>query len=219
MDQGIISLVLNATPVAKTVMIILLVMSVFSWAIIISKWLSLRSAGRRADRGLERFLAARDLHEAVQTIGSEPRSPLYGITRRGVDEFNRSKASHSLPETVAENVRLSLQTGVSDTVSKAGGSLSFLATCSNTAPFIGLFGTVWGIMSSFHSIGLMKSASLATVAPGISEALIATAAGLFVAIPATIGYNLCLGKISELEVKLDSFSAAFLNRVRRENNS
>ena len=219
MDQGILSLVLNATPVAKTVMIILLLMSIFSWAIIISKWISLRSSARRADRGLERFLAAHDLHEAVQTIGAEPRSPLYGITRRGVDEFNRSKASHSMPDTVAENVRLSLQSGVNDTVSKAGSSLSFLATCSNTAPFIGLFGTVWGIMSSFHSIGLMKSASLATVAPGISEALIATAAGLFVAIPATIGYNLCLGKVSELEVRLDSFAVAFLNRVRRENNS
>ena len=219
MDQGILSLVLNATPVAKTVMIILLLMSIFSWAIIISKWISLRSSARRADRGLERFLAAHDLHEAVQNIGAEPRSPLYGITRRGVDEFNRSKASHSMPDTVAENVRLSLQSGVNDTVSKAGSSLSFLATCSNTAPFIGLFGTVWGIMSSFHSIGLMKSASLATVAPGISEALIATAAGLFVAIPATIGYNLCLGKVSELEVRLDSFAVAFLNRVRRENNS
>ncbi len=219
MDQGILSLVFSATPVAKTVMVILLLMSVFSWAILISKWISLKSASHRADRGLDRFQAARDLHEAVQVIGAEPRSPLYGITRRGVDEFNRSKASNSHPDTVAENVQLSLQTGVADTVSRAGSSLSFLATCANTAPFIGLFGTVWGIMSSFHSIGLMKSASLATVAPGISEALIATAAGLFVAIPATIGYNICLGKVGELEVKLESFAAAFLNRVRRENTN
>ena len=97
-------------------------------------------------------------------------------------------------------------------------SLSVLATAANTAPFIGLFGTVWGIMNSFHAIGLMKSASLATVAPGISEALIATAIGLAVAIPATIAYNLFLGRLGGIETLLVNFAGAFLNRVQREIN-
>ena len=98
-------------------------------------------------------------------------------------------------------------------------TLSFLATSANTAPFIGLFGTVWGIMNTFHAIGAMKSASLATVAPGISEALIATAMGLLVAIPATIGYNTFHGSLGVLETRLVNFAGMFLNRVQRELNA
>ena len=98
-------------------------------------------------------------------------------------------------------------------------ALSFLATSANTAPFIGLFGTVWGIMNTFHAIGAMKSASLATVAPGISEALIATAMGLLVAIPATIGYNTFHGSLGVLETRLVNFAGMFLNRVQRELNA
>ena len=97
--------------------------------------------------------------------------------------------------------------------------LPILATTANTAPFIGLFGTVWGIMNSFHSIGLSKSASLATVAPGISEALVATAIGLAVAIPATVGYNMFLSKLGQLDTLLGNFAGYFLNRVQREINS
>ena len=98
-------------------------------------------------------------------------------------------------------------------------AMTFLATAANTAPFIGLFGTVWGIMSTFHAIGAMKSASLATVAPGISEALIATAMGLLVAIPATIGYNTFHGRLGVLETRLVNFAGMFLNRVQRELNA
>ena len=98
-------------------------------------------------------------------------------------------------------------------------SLSLLATTANTAPFIGLFGTVWGIMSSFHSIGMLKSASLATVAPGISEALVATAIGLAVAVPATIGFNIFMGKLAGVDTLLVNFAGVFLNRVQRELNA
>jgi biopolymer transport protein TolQ len=94
-----------------------------------------------------------------------------------------------------------------------------LATTANTAPFIGLFGTVWGIMQSFHSIGMLKSASLATVAPGISEALIATSVGLAVAVPATIGFNIFMGRLSQVDTLLVNFASTFLNRVQRELNA
>ena len=104
-------------------------------------------------------------------------------------------------------------------MTRLSSSLSFLATAANTAPFIGLFGTIWGIMHTFHCIGAMKSASLATVAPGISEALIATAFGLAVAIPATVGYNIFVGKLGDLESKLVNFAGMFLNRVHRELNA
>jgi biopolymer transport protein TolQ len=117
---------------------------------------------------------------------------------------------------VLDNVRRALSQGVSSEMSKFRSSLSGLATMANTAPFIGLFGTVWGIMHSFHSIGQMQSASLGTVAPGISEALVATAMGLFVAVPATVGYNMFLGMLDKVEVLLVNFAGVFLNRVHSE---
>ena len=114
---------------------------------------------------------------------------------------------------------IALRQGVDMEMTRLTSSLSFLATSANTAPFIGLFGTVWGIMNTFHAIGAMKSASLATVAPGISEALIATAMGLLVAIPATIGYNTFHGSLGVLETRLVNFAGMFLNRVQRELNA
>ena len=120
---------------------------------------------------------------------------------------------------VVDNVRRSLRQGVNIEMARLTASLSSLATAANTAPFIGLFGTVWGIMNTFHAIGAMKSASLATVAPGISEALIATALGLVVAIPATVAYNSFLGRLDQLESRLVNFAGMFLNRVQREINA
>ena len=134
-------------------------------------------------------------------------------------EFNSSKEAGNSEEVIVENVRRALRQGVSTEMTRLSSSLSFLATTANTAPFIGLFGTIWGIMHTFHSIGAMKSASLATVAPGISEALIATAFGLAVAIPATVGYNIFVGKLGDLESKLVNFAGMFLNRVHRELNA
>ena len=112
-----------------------------------------------------------------------------------------------------------LRQGVASEMARLERSLSLLATAANTAPFIGLFGTVWGIMHSFHSIGMLKSASLATVAPGISEALVATAIGLGVAVPATIGFNIFMGKLSQVDTLLVNFAGVFLNRVQRELNA
>ena len=155
----------------------------------------------------------------MQSLGSDPTSPLYYIAHQGVLEFNRSKELGNSSEVVVDNVRRALRQGVGTELARLQSSLSVLATCANTAPFIGLFGTVWGIMSSFHSIGMLKSASLATVALGISEALVATAIGLAVAVPATIGFNIFMGKLSQVDTLLVNFAGVFLNRVQREINA
>ncbi len=212
----LLKMIADATIVAKIILIILMLMSVGSWSLIIYKFFSLRAAKLKAGVGLARFTDARDLREAVHSLGGDFSSPLYHVAQQGVAEFNRLKEGGSNPEIVVDNVRRALRQGVSEVVAKIGASLSFLATCANTAPFIGLFGTVWGIMYSFQEIGAKGSASLATVAPGISEALIATAVGLFVAIPATVGYNMFLSRLSALEAELVNFAGVFLNRVQRE---
>ena len=219
MDYSIISLFTSATLVAKVVMAILIAMSVLSWTVIISKFFSLGSAERKAASGLARFNEAPDLRQALQSLGSDPSSPLYAVAQHGVREFNNGKEAGVSESVVVETVRRALNQGVGQELDRMHKSLSLLATAANTAPFIGLFGTVWGIMTSFHAIGQMKSASLATVAPGISEALIATAVGLAVAVPATIAYNIFLGKLDSIETRLINFAGVFLNRVQREVNA
>ncbi len=218
-EFSIYSMVEQASLVAKCVLVLLILMSVGSWSLMIKKWFVLGSARKKSNSGLIRFEQAHDLREAVQSLGSDPSSPLYFVAHQGVLEFNKSKELGNSTEIVVDNVNRSLAQGVTTELTRLHSGLSLLATTANTAPFIGLFGTVWGIMNSFHSIGLLKSASLATVAPGISEALVATAIGLAVAVPATIGYNIFLGKLTEVETKLTNFAGVFLNRVQRELNA
>lgn len=215
----LLSLLDNAAPVVKGVLGILLCMSVSSWSLMLYKFFVCRASYKKTAKGLEDFIQARGLREAVQLLGNDPYSPLYHVARQGVAEFSRLKEAGNSEEVAADNVSRSLRQGVSEVMAGLGAFVSFLATCANTAPFIGLFGTVWGIMNSFRSIGLEGKASLATVAPGISEALVATAIGLFVAIPASIGYNSLLNRLQLIETELENFSGAFLNRVRREMNA
>lgn len=215
-DSNIFALMWQATFMVKCVLGVLVIMSVVSWSLMFQKWFSLTAARTKAAKGLNDFQDAKDLREAVQSLGSDASSPAYLVAQEGVAEYNRLREQGSNSDILADNVRRALRQGVSMEMSKMGASLSFLATCANAAPFIGLFGTVWGIMHSFHSIGQMKTATLAAVAPGISEALVATAIGLGVAIPATIGYNLFLGMLNSIEVQLVNFAGAFLNRVQRE---
>ncbi len=219
MEFSFFSMIAQAGLVAQLVLALLVLMSIGSWALMIRKWISLGSAYRKAEEGMGRFERARDLRDAVQTLGNDPASPLYYVAHEGVMEFNRSKELGNASEIVVDNVRRALRQGVGTELARLHHSLSLLATTANTAPFIGLFGTVWGIMNSFHAIGMLKSASLATVAPGISEALVATAIGLGVAVPATVGYNIFLGKLSEIDTKLVNFAGVFLNRVQRELNA
>lgn len=219
MEFSFFSMISHASLIAKIVLAILVLMSIGSWALMIQKFFSLNAANSRAKKGLERFDQAQNLRDAVQSLGGDPSSPLYYIAHQGVLEFNRSREAGNASEVVVDNVRRALRQGAASEMSRLHSSLSLLATTANTAPFIGLFGTVWGIMNSFHSIGLSKTASLATVAPGISEALVATAIGLAVAVPATIGFNIFLGKLGQIDTRLTNFTSSFLNRAQRELNA
>ena len=219
MDLSIVSLIANAGFVVKAILLLLCLMSVYSWSVIFTKCFYLSRARRKALDGLRDFEKSKTLRDAVQNLGHDTSSPLYSVAQYGVAEFNLSKEAFVSTDVVVDNVRRSLHQGVNNETNRLNGSISILATCSSAAPFIGLFGTVWGIMSSFQAIGVMQSASLATVAPGISEALIATALGLGVAIPAAISYNLFLSKIIHIENLLIDFAGTFLNRVQRELHS
>ena len=212
----LISAVGQATLVSKGVLVILLLMSLVSWAYMGGKWFALASARKRADDGIDGMDRADTLTRALQGLGGDERSPLFGITRRAVREFNRINATGDADRLLNDNVRRALHFGIAEEMHRLRSSLSMLATTSNTAPFIGLFGTVWGIMHSFHAIGEMKSVSLATVAPGIAEALIATAMGLFVAIPATCGYNIFSARLAALEGLFVNFGGQLLNRMQHE---
>ena len=174
--DSMLQAVLQASIVSKCVLVLLLFMSVASWAYMAAKWLTLRAARRRTRQGLCAFDDAGALAFALPLVESDKRSPLYGITCRAVREFNRITRTGDAERLLNDNVRRALHFGIAEEMAHLKSSLALLATAANTAPFIGLFGTVWGIMHSFHAIASLKSVSLATVAPGIAEALIATAA-------------------------------------------
>jgi len=216
-EFGVLELVSQATLVVKFILGMLVCMSLFSWYIIFSKIISLSMARKKIARNLSSFQDAEGLRAAIKLMGRDTHSPAYQVAVEGVNELNRMEDySEDRLQIIMDNLRRALRQGVTTQLAGLSSSLSFLGTCASAAPFIGLFGTVWGIMHSFHTIGQMKTAALATVAPGISEALVATAIGLGVAIPATVAYNAFLGMLSEVESELVSFAGVFLNRVQRE---
>ncbi len=217
MEMGFWQLMSQATIVVKAVLILLAVMSLTSWAIIFTKAFTLTGARRKVHRDTDEFLDADDLHGAIARMGRDQNSPAYRVAVEGVTELNKfGDLNDDSYATLKDNLERSLSRGVQGESATMTSSLPFLATCANAAPFIGLFGTVWGIMHSFHQIGQMKTAALAAVAPGISEALIATAIGLAVAIPATVAYNYFMGIIRGVDAELASFAGVFMNRVQRE---
>ncbi|WP_462325025.1 MotA/TolQ/ExbB proton channel family protein [Desulfoplanes sp.] len=217
---GFWSMVSGATLMVKSVLFLLALMSLGSWTIIFFKWFQLSRVRRRAVRDLDGFESTADLAKGVEVLRNAKLSPLYPIAFGALSEMRQLEKSSLHPSLVfrvsGENIQRILKKGVDKQLGQLASTLSFLGTCANAAPFIGLFGTVWGIMHSFHSIGLQKTAALATVAPGISEALVATAIGLGVAIPAAIAYNAFLGLLHGIETELTAFSGSFLNRARRE---
>lgn len=217
---GFWTMLAGATPTVIFVLSILGFMSLGSWSIIFVKLFTLTSARKDSARDYTVFQEAESLKSAMQALGRHKQSPAYNVGALAFEELMRMEDSDLEPGEKAriamDNIRRVLRQGVTSELGKLSKSLSFLATSANSAPFIGLFGTVWGIMNSFHSIGLQQSAALAAVAPGISEALVATAIGLGVAIPATIGYNFFLGYMQSIERELVNFAGAFLNRIQRE---
>ena len=216
MEFSFFSMVANASLVAQCVLFILFIMSIGSWGLIIQKAILLGAAQRKSTAGIASFEKAANLREAVQMLGTDPASPLYSVAQKGVTEFNRSKELGNSSEVIVDNVRRALRQGVASELSRLQSSFSVLATCSNTAPFIGLFGTVWGIMDAFTGLGNLESASLAVVAPGIAEALVATAIGLFAAIPAVIGYNRFAYSLDRLSSQYESFMQEFQNILGRQ---
>ena len=214
--DSMIQAVLQATLVSKFVLALLLTMSVASWAYMCGKWLTLRAAQRRTKEGLGAFDDAGELRLALPVVAADRHSPLFGITQRAVREFNRITRTGDAERLLNDNVRRALHFGIAEELAHLKSSLALLATAANTAPFIGLFGTVWGIMHSFTAIAQMKSVSLATVAPGIAEALIATAVGLFVAIPAVCGYNVFKAKLAGIEGLCINYAGQLLNRLQHE---
>ncbi len=217
--MDIVQLVASAGIVVKFIMLLLVFASIYSWGIIITKAFLLSKSKKKILAGIYEFENAPNLREAVQKLGKDTNSPLFSVAQYGVNEFNKGKEDQVNSKTIADNVRRSLHQGVNNETAKLNHSISILATCANASPFIGLFGTVWGILTTFSAIGVLKSASLATVAPGIAEALIATALGLFVAIPASVAFNIYLGKINYVENLMVDFAGTFLNRVQRELNT
>lgn len=219
-DLSVWNMIANATFVVQCVMGALLLMSLISWSIIFFKIFQINFGRRKAIQERALFQNATNLADGVQILREQSGSALYPIAKKGLAEFKRLEQSVIHPNlkfrVAGDNLRRVLEQGVSDSLGGMARSLPFLATCANAAPFIGLFGTVWGIMNSFHAIGQMKTAALAAVAPGISEALVATAIGLGVAIPATIAYNFFHGMLSRVQAEMECFASEFLNRAQLE---
>ncbi|GAB6124615.1 MotA/TolQ/ExbB proton channel family protein [Humidesulfovibrio idahonensis] len=219
-ESGFLGMILGATFGVQAVLFFLACMSLWSWTIIFHKLILYRRTKAQVSRGYALFNDAADLSEGLQAVSRDEGSPLSKVGLLAVGEFRKLEKADIERDRkrmlVKDTLRRVLRQGVSEEMKRLSSSLSFLATCANAAPFIGLFGTVWGIMHAFHSIGLSQSAALATVAPGISEALVTTAIGLVVAIPATIAYNYLLAMLGEVETELVNFAGAFLNRIERE---
>lgn len=226
-DLSIIQMIIHAGPMVKFVMLLLLIFSLVSWSIVIMKHLSFKRARSESDYFLDIFWKSKNLAEAYKSAKEIPGSPEAAIFVVGFNEMQkigRSRATkqgaedNTLEMQLAgmDNLKRALHKEESKQLAQMGLYLSFLATTGSATPFIGLFGTVWGIMTSFQDIGMRGSASLAVVAPGISEALVATAAGLAVAIPAVIFYNYYSNKLADLENNMQGFSSDFLNLVERD---
>jgi biopolymer transport protein TolQ len=211
---GVIGLVYSAGPVAKAIVIILLFFSVVSWTIILYKWRQLRTVENDARKFLKMARDADSFKRLTSLYADNPDSPFYKLLLTAYKESAARQREGANHDTLAAVSNL-LNVTTSEETSKLEGQLSFLATTANTAPFIGLFGTVWGIMDSFREIGLRGTSSLAVVAPGISEALITTALGLFAAIPAVLGYNFLSSKCRGLSSKMENASARIINLLSR----
>jgi len=230
-QNEILSMVWNAGPMVKLVLFLLLSFSILSWSIIFMKYRIIHRARKETNLFQEIFWKSKSLAVAYTESKDLQYSPVAEVFRVGYQELGRLYKMQQETEEIAqrettdimstslvrfENIPRALRAAMNSQVTRLGYALTFLATTGNTAPFIGLFGTVWGIMNSFQSIGLRGGASLAVVAPGISEALIATAAGLAAAIPSVIGYNYFSNQVRVLESEMNNFCSDFLNIIERD---
>ncbi|MBI3794874.1 MAG: protein TolQ [Nitrospinae bacterium] len=223
-NATIVEMLLNGGIATKTALVILVFFSVVAWAIMISKFFSYRRA--RADTAVfqKLFLRNKSLDDIYNAARKIARSPMSGVFLAGYAEFESEFRAASLEEDAANNryflekidgIARSLDRAVAQETTVLERNLFFLATTGSISPFIGLFGTVWGIMESFRAIGLTGAANIAVVAPGIAEALVATAAGLVTAIPAVMGYNYFSQRVKVFATEMDNFSLDFLSLIEK----
>lgn len=227
---SLLSMVLDAGAMVQFVLLLLLFFSVLSWAIILMKYRSIKKVKRENELFMDAYMKSNKLsdilpeskkfkHSNIAEIFQAGYAELITITKvmRGSAPTEESDDSGALPMEMKgiDNVERALNRACSSGVTKLESALGFLATTGSASPFIGLFGTVWGIMDTFKNIGARGSATLAVVAPGISEALIATAAGLAAAIPAVIFYNYYLNRIKTMSMEMDNFASELLNIIER----
>jgi biopolymer transport protein TolQ len=221
-ETSLISFVFNASIVVKIVMLLLLLASMFSWTIIFQRWFFFKRAHSAVKNFESRFWSGEDLgvfykelHERNETLGG-----LEHIFYAGFREFSRLKQQASMKaDAVMEGTQRAMRVALARETEKLEQHLSFMATVGSTSPYVGLFGTVWGIMNSFRSLGAVQQATISMVAPGISEALIATAMGLFAAIPAVIAYNKYANEVEKLVSHYDTFQEEFASILHRQTHT
>jgi biopolymer transport protein TolQ len=219
----ILNLILNASPVVKGVLGLLIGMSIASWFVIGSKTIYLSNAASRSAKFQDAFWKTGRLDEIWRVTEASPPSPVSEVFRAGYTELAKlQKRRQEAPEAERdellgdiESVQRALDRARTTAITDMESRVPLLGTTASAGPFIGLFGTVWGIMNSFRNIGAKGAANLATVAPGIAEALVATAIGLMAAIPAVMAYNYFSRRIRVLSAEMETFSSDFLNIVRR----
>jgi biopolymer transport protein TolQ len=202
----------NSGPVALTVLGILLAMSVFSWAVMLSKWRSFGAADKQSRRFVRAFRKSGRLTEVAAVADQFKPSPLVTVFHEIADEYQRQSGGRGMPRNPAALERAA-QTASSEALTSMESRMTWLATIAQSATFVGLFGTVMGIVDAVHGLGTAGAATLRAVAPGISEALITTAAGLAVAIPALVGYNQLTARLREFGARSDDFGRELLNAI------
>ena len=220
-DFSIFSLFLQADIVVKIVILILLLSSIWSWTIIFSKYTNLKSILMETEDFEEKFYSSETLSKLSKRIGGQPTHPMEAVFFAAMVYFDRIKTGFSnknfdFKKSFCENVKKEMEIVINKELTGLENGLNFLASVGSTAPFIGLFGTVWGIMNSFTAIGISQNTSLAVVAPGIAEALFATALGLVAAIPAVLFFNKFNKMLEILNNKLDVFSDEILVIISKE---
>jgi biopolymer transport protein TolQ len=216
-DLSIWTLVLDASPIVQAVMVLLLAASVLSWAIIFKKSRVISRSRRQADRFETAFWSGGDLSTLYRSIETKGRAGTgeQSIFESGFGEFSRLRQQGLASEPLLEGARRAMRVAQMRELDRLERNLAMLATVGSTSPYVGLFGTVWGIMNAFHNLGNAQQATLAAVAPGIAEALIATAIGLFAAIPAVVAYNRFADQVSRLELRFDTFVEEFSTILQR----
>jgi len=219
-DLSLITLIADASLLVKLVMLTLLAVSMYSWMLIFRKRGELSQAKQDADSFEDKFWSGNELNRLYEDISSRPHvtQGMEGIFEVGFKEFVRLKKSDSDPSLLLEGAQRVMRISLAREIDRLEMSLPFLATAGSTSPYIGLFGTVWGIMNSFRALGDVQQATLAMVAPGISEALIATAMGLFAAIPAVIAYNKYSHEVERLINRYDTFLEEFSSILQRQHS-